>query len=41
MNEIERVGYHVQEMRIVDDRGKRVSGFEIEVFRRTEQPDVT
>ena len=33
MNEIERVGYHVQEMRIVDDRGKRVSGFEIEVFR--------
>ena len=31
--DIERVGYHVQEMRVVDDRSKRVSGFEVDVFR--------
>ena len=30
---IERVGYHVQEMRVVDDRSKRVSGFDVDVFR--------
>jgi 2-polyprenyl-6-methoxyphenol hydroxylase-like FAD-dependent oxidoreductase len=30
---IERVGYHVQEMRVVDDRSKRVAGFEVDVFR--------
>jgi len=32
-NDIERVGYHVQEMRVVDDRGRRVSGFDVDVFR--------
>jgi 2-polyprenyl-6-methoxyphenol hydroxylase-like FAD-dependent oxidoreductase len=32
-NDIERIGYHVQEMRVVDDRGKRVSGFDVDVFR--------
>lgn len=32
-NDIERVGYHVQEMRVADDRGKRVAGFEVDVFR--------
>ncbi len=31
--DIERVGYHVQEMRVVDDRGRRVSGFDVDVFR--------
>ena len=31
--DIERVGYHVKEMRIVDDRSKRVSGFDVDVFR--------
>ena len=31
--DLERVGYHVQEMRVVDDRGKRVSGFDVDVFR--------
>jgi 2-polyprenyl-6-methoxyphenol hydroxylase-like FAD-dependent oxidoreductase len=30
---IERVGYHVQEVRVVDDRSKRVAGFEVDVFR--------
>ena len=29
---INRVGYHVREMRIVDDRGKRVTGFGTKVF---------
>jgi 2-polyprenyl-6-methoxyphenol hydroxylase-like FAD-dependent oxidoreductase len=32
-SEIERVGYHVRDMRVVDDRGKRVSGFDVDVFR--------
>jgi 2-polyprenyl-6-methoxyphenol hydroxylase-like FAD-dependent oxidoreductase len=32
-NNIETVGYHVQEMRVVDGRGKRVSGFDVDVFR--------
>jgi 2-polyprenyl-6-methoxyphenol hydroxylase-like FAD-dependent oxidoreductase len=32
-NNIERVGYHVREMRVVDDCGKRVSGFDVDVFR--------
>ena len=31
--DIERVGYHVQEVRVVDDRDKRVAGFGIGVFR--------
>src|SRR5689334_22600934 len=31
--EIESRGYHVQEMRIVDDRGRRIAGFGIKVFR--------
>jgi 2-polyprenyl-6-methoxyphenol hydroxylase-like FAD-dependent oxidoreductase len=30
--EINRAGYHVQEMRIVDDRGERVTGFGTKVF---------
>jgi 2-polyprenyl-6-methoxyphenol hydroxylase-like FAD-dependent oxidoreductase len=32
-NDIERVGYHVQEVRVVDDRNKRVAGFGVDVFR--------
>jgi 2-polyprenyl-6-methoxyphenol hydroxylase-like FAD-dependent oxidoreductase len=31
--DIDRVGYHVQELRIVDDRGCRLSGFGAQVFR--------
>jgi 2-polyprenyl-6-methoxyphenol hydroxylase-like FAD-dependent oxidoreductase len=31
--DIERIGYHVQEMRVVDDRSKRVAGFDVDVFR--------
>jgi hypothetical protein len=27
--DIERVGYHVQEMRIVDNRSKRMAGFDV------------
>ncbi|MGO9235188.1 MAG: FAD-binding domain [Methylocella sp.] len=30
--DINRIGYHVREMRIVDDRGKRVTGFGTKVF---------
>ena len=32
-SDIERVGYHMQEMRIVNDRGTRVAGFGTRVFR--------
>ncbi len=32
-SDIERVGYHMREMRIVDDRGTRVAGFGTRVFR--------
>ena len=32
-SEVERVGYHVREMRVVDGRSKRVSGFDVDVFR--------
>jgi len=32
LDEINRVGYHVQEMRIVNDSGKPVAGFGTEVF---------
>jgi 2-polyprenyl-6-methoxyphenol hydroxylase-like FAD-dependent oxidoreductase len=32
-NSIERAGYHVRELRIVDSGGKRVAGFGVEVFR--------
>jgi 2-polyprenyl-6-methoxyphenol hydroxylase-like FAD-dependent oxidoreductase len=32
-NDVERIGYHVREMRVVDDRSKRVSGFDVDVFR--------
>ena len=32
-NDIERVGYHMRELRIVDDRGKGVAGFGTKVFR--------
>jgi 2-polyprenyl-6-methoxyphenol hydroxylase-like FAD-dependent oxidoreductase len=32
-SDIDRVGYHMREMRIVDDRGKRVTGFGTKVFR--------
>jgi 2-polyprenyl-6-methoxyphenol hydroxylase-like FAD-dependent oxidoreductase len=32
ITEINRAGYHVQELRIVDDRGQRVTGFGTKVF---------
>ena len=32
-NDINRIGYHMREMRIVDDRGQRVTGFGTKVFR--------
>ncbi|MEO8319390.1 MAG: FAD-binding domain [Bradyrhizobium sp.] len=32
MERINRVGYHMREMRIVNDRGKRIAGFGTEVF---------
>jgi 2-polyprenyl-6-methoxyphenol hydroxylase-like FAD-dependent oxidoreductase len=32
-DEIGRIGYHMREMRIVDGRGKRVTGFGTKVFR--------
>ncbi len=32
ITEINRAGYHVQEMRIVDDQGRRVTGFGTRVF---------
>lgn len=32
IDEIDRIGYHVREMRIVDDLGRPVSGFGTEVF---------
>jgi 2-polyprenyl-6-methoxyphenol hydroxylase-like FAD-dependent oxidoreductase len=31
-SEINRIGYHMREMRIVDNRGKRVTGFGTKVF---------
>jgi 2-polyprenyl-6-methoxyphenol hydroxylase-like FAD-dependent oxidoreductase len=31
--DIARIGYHMQELRIVDDRGRRLSGFGVRVFR--------
>jgi 2-polyprenyl-6-methoxyphenol hydroxylase-like FAD-dependent oxidoreductase len=31
--DIDRIGYHARELRIVDDQGKRVTGFGTEVFR--------
>jgi 2-polyprenyl-6-methoxyphenol hydroxylase-like FAD-dependent oxidoreductase len=31
--DITRIGYHTQELRIVDDRGRRLSGFGVQVFR--------
>ncbi|MCA6107779.1 FAD-binding domain [Bradyrhizobium cenepequi] len=33
LREINRIGYHMRELRIVDDRGKRVTGFGTNVFR--------
>jgi 2-polyprenyl-6-methoxyphenol hydroxylase-like FAD-dependent oxidoreductase len=32
-DELDRTGYHIKEMRIVDDRGERVAGFGIGVLR--------
>lgn len=32
--DINRIGYHMREMRIVDDRGGRVAGFGTKVFRQ-------
>ena len=32
IGEINRIGYHVQEMRIVDDAGRRLAGFGTRVF---------
>src|SRR3954470_6393482 len=31
--DIARIGYHMQELRIVDDGGRRLSGFDVQVFR--------
>ena len=31
--DIARLGYHMQELRIVDDGGRRLSGFDVQVFR--------
>ena len=31
--DIARIGYHMQELRIVDDSGRRLSGFGVQVFR--------
>ncbi len=31
--DINRIGYHVRETKIVDDRGKRIAGFGTNVFR--------
>jgi 2-polyprenyl-6-methoxyphenol hydroxylase-like FAD-dependent oxidoreductase len=31
--DIDRLGYHMKERRIVDDRGRRLSGFGVQVFR--------
>jgi 2-polyprenyl-6-methoxyphenol hydroxylase-like FAD-dependent oxidoreductase len=31
--DIKRIGYHIQELRIVDDGGRRVSGFDVQVVR--------
>jgi len=31
--DITRIGYHMQELRIVDDRGRRLSGFGVQAFR--------
>jgi len=31
--DIARIGYHMQELRIVDDHGRRLSGFGVRVFR--------
>jgi 2-polyprenyl-6-methoxyphenol hydroxylase-like FAD-dependent oxidoreductase len=33
LREINRIGYHIRELRIVDDRGKCVTGFGTNVFR--------
>ena len=33
VNDIQQVGYQMRELRIVDDRGKRVAGFGTRVFR--------
>ena len=32
LEQINRAGYHIREMRIVDDRGKRITGFGTNVF---------
>ena len=39
-SDIERVGYHMREMRIVDDRGTRVAGFGTRVFRELPADDL-
>lgn len=31
--DIARIGYHTQELRVVDDGGRRLSGFGVQVFR--------
>jgi 2-polyprenyl-6-methoxyphenol hydroxylase-like FAD-dependent oxidoreductase len=33
VGDLERLGYHMQEMRIVDDDGRRITGFGTKVFR--------
>jgi 2-polyprenyl-6-methoxyphenol hydroxylase-like FAD-dependent oxidoreductase len=33
LGEINRIGYHMRELQIVDDRGKRITGFGTDVFR--------
>jgi 2-polyprenyl-6-methoxyphenol hydroxylase-like FAD-dependent oxidoreductase len=32
-NDMERIGYHMREMRMVDDQGERVTGFGTKVLR--------
>ena len=32
--DLDRIGYHMQELRIVDDCGRRLSGFGVQVFRQ-------
>jgi 2-polyprenyl-6-methoxyphenol hydroxylase-like FAD-dependent oxidoreductase len=33
MQDIDRIGYHMREMRVVDDRGRRIAGFGTKVLR--------
>ena len=37
-SDINRIGYHVREMRVVDDLGRRVTGLGTKVFDELDQP---